>query len=345
MRATQLSTVVITLMISIVMGIYCSLKADAPNMAQQWLVFQGTNGPGVGKHVVFLSGDEEYRSEECLPMLAKILAYRHGFKCTVLFAIDPADGTINPNVRTNIPGISELKTADACVMFLRFRELPDEQMKYFVDYLNSGGAIIALRTSTHAFAYDVNKQSQYARFDWRSQDWQGGFGQQVLGETWVSHHGDHGKESTMAIPAPEAQTHPILKGIQRIWVPTDVYTVVHLPTNALVLMRGQVLAGMRPTDPPVQGKKNNPMMPVAWVNSWKGSSGKESKIFCSTMGSAVDFLDKDLRRLIINACYWAVGLEKAITPELDVDFIGEYKPGWFGFNGYKKGVRPSDYLK
>ena len=52
-------------------------------------------GPGNGKHVVFLSGDEEYRSEEGLPMLAKILSQRHGFKTTVLFSLDP-DGTINP---------------------------------------------------------------------------------------------------------------------------------------------------------------------------------------------------------------------------------------------------------
>ena len=48
----------------------------------QWIVYQGNEGPGKGKHIVFVSGDEEYRSEEGLPMLAKILAERHGFKCT-----------------------------------------------------------------------------------------------------------------------------------------------------------------------------------------------------------------------------------------------------------------------
>ena len=114
--------------------------------AAEGVVYDGGNGPGKGKHIVLLSGDEEYRSEEGLPMLAKILAVRHGFKCTVLFAINPADGTIDPLTLTNIPGMEALDSADACVMGLRFRELPDAQMKHFVDYLNAGKPIIALRT-------------------------------------------------------------------------------------------------------------------------------------------------------------------------------------------------------
>src|SRR4051812_13871516 len=146
--------------------------------AAEWVVYEGANGPGTGKHIVFLAGDEEYRSEEGLPMLAKILAVRHGFKSTVLFPINPANGTIDPTTLTNIPGMPALETADLCVMGLRFRELPDTQMKYFVEYLEKGKPIIALRTSTHAFSYELNKQSPYAKFDWRNKDWPGGFGQQ-----------------------------------------------------------------------------------------------------------------------------------------------------------------------
>src|SRR5436190_1379250 len=87
---------------------------------------------GRGKHVVFLSGDEEYRSEEGLPMLAKILSQRHGFKCTVLFAVDP-DGTINPDNTTSLPGAEALDSADAIVMLVRFRAWNDEAMKHFAD--------------------------------------------------------------------------------------------------------------------------------------------------------------------------------------------------------------------
>src|SRR5437867_9058370 len=129
--------------------------------ADSWVVYDGFDGPGKGKHIVLVSGDEEYRSEETLPQLGKILAKHHGFKCTVLFAIDPKDGTINPNV-SNIPGLEALKTADLLVIFTRFRDLPDEQMKHIVEYVESGKPIIGLRTATHAFSIKGGKT--YAKY-------------------------------------------------------------------------------------------------------------------------------------------------------------------------------------
>src|SRR5438309_4542650 len=150
--------------------------------AADYLVFEGKSGPGTGKHIVLLSGDEEYRSEESLPQLARILADRHGFKCTVLFAINPADGTIDPTVKNNLPGAEALDSADVVVMLLRFREWPDEQMKHFVDAYLAGKPIIALRTSTHAFSYGDKSSSPYAKFSWNSKVWPGGFGKQVLDE-------------------------------------------------------------------------------------------------------------------------------------------------------------------
>ena len=307
------------------------------------VVYEGKEGPGKGKQIVFLSGDEEYRSEESLPMLAKILAVRHGFKCTVLFSINPADGAIDPVTQTNTPGLEALDTADLCVMALRFREWPDDKMKHFVDYLNAGKPIIALRTSTHAFAYDRNKKSPYGKFDWRSKEWPGGFGQEVLGETWVNHHGDHGKQSTRGIINPEYKSDPILRGVDDLWAPTDVYGVVHLPADAKVLVRGQVLTGMQPGDGPLEGPKNNPMMPIVWTREYKGEQGKTSRILTTTLGAAVDFQNEGLRRMIVNGCYWAVGLENQIPAKSDVSYAGEYEPTWFGFGKYKKGLRPEDF--
>ncbi len=308
----------------------------------EWITYEGKDGPGRGKHIVFISGDEEYRSEEALPMLAKILAVRHGFKCTVLFAINPADGTITPTVLTNIPGMQALDSADLCFMSVRFRELPDEQMKHFVDYLNAGKPIIALRTSTHAFSYERNKQSPYAKYDWRDRQWPGGFGQQVLGETWVNHHGNHGVESTRGVINPTEKDNPILRGVGDIWGPTDVYTVTHLPKDAAVLVYGQVLTGMKPTDPPVTGPKNNPMMPLVWTHAYTGEAGKTSQTLTSTIGAAVDLENEGLRRLLVNACYWATGLGDKIPAKANVDYVGHYKPLWFGFGKFKPGVKPTD---
>jgi len=310
--------------------------------AKDWVTYEGKQGPGVGKHIVFLTGDEEYRSEEGLPMLAQILAVRHGFKCTVLFAINPADGLITPTVLTNIPGMELLDTADLCVLKLRFRQLPDAQMKHFVDYVNSGKPIIGLRTATHAFNYNPKSESPYKKYSFNAKDWPGGFGQQVLGETWVNHHGRHGSESTRGVINNDFQSHPILRGVKDIWGPTDVYTVSHLPKEDSVLVWGQVLTGMKPTDPPLDGPKNNPMMPLAWVRQYKGESGKSSKVFTTTMGASVDLESEGLRRLLVNACYWAVGLEDKISAQGNVDYVSEFKPLWFGFGKFKPGVKPAD---
>ena len=314
----------------------------APARAAQGVLYEGAAGPGHGRHLVFLAGDEEYRSEEGLPMLAKILAARHGFTCTVLFSINPATGDIDPDCRTNQPGIEALDTADLCVMQLRFREWPDEQMKHFVDYVNSGKPIIALRTSTHAFAYSRNTNSPYARYDWKSADWPGGFGQQVLGETWISHHGDHGRESTRGVLNTSLKDHPILRGVSDLWWPTDVYTVTHPGTDAQVLVWGQVLAGMKPDDPPVPGPKNSPLMPLLWAREYKSDAGKSSEIVTTTAGAAVDLQNEGLRRLLVNACYWTLGLAGKMPAKADVRYVDAYMPSYFGAGQGRKGVKPSD---
>lgn len=316
-----------------------SARGDDP-----WVVYEGGSGPGAGKRVVLVSGDEEYRSEETLPQLARILAKRHGFTCTVLFAIGE-DGSIDPERRDNIPGLEALENADLLILFTRFRDLPDDQMKRLVDYIESGRPIIGLRTSTHAF--DLKSSPTYAKYTWnrRGADWDGGFGRQVLGETWISHHGDHGKESTRGILAPGAKGHPILRGIADgdIWGPTDVYGVrLPLPGDSVPLVLGQVLVGMNPDDPPVEGPKNNPMMPIAWVRTHTGAAGKTARVFTTTMGASQDFASEGLRRLLVNATYWAVGLEDRIPEKSDAAIVGDYDPLPFKFGGHRRGVKPSD---
>ncbi len=325
----------LTIALSTLLGISATLSA------KDWVQYDGQRGPGKGKHIVLLSGDDEYRSEEGLPQLGKILSARHGFKCTVLFSVNPETGAIDPNEHVNLPGMEALDSADLCIMLWRFREPADDKMKHFVNYLNAGKPIIALRTSTHAFSYDKNKQSTYLKYDWRSKDWTGGFGQQVLGDTWISHHGNHGKESTRAAFNPAFKDHPILKGVTDVWGPTDVYGIIHLPPNANVLAHGQILTGMKPTDGPVTDKRNDPMAPLIWTREFTGDKGKISKILTTTMGAATDLESEGLRRLLVNGAYWALGLEKKIKADSDVAIVGEYKPTQFGFNGFKKGIKPS----
>jgi type 1 glutamine amidotransferase len=311
------------------------LSIIAASAADDRLVLRGTIGPGRGKRVVLVSGDEEYRSEQALPQLARILAERHGFDCTVLFAIDPKDGTINPNFQSNIPGLETLDNADVLILLTRFRDLPDAQMKHFVDYVESGRPIVALRTATHAFELKTSKT--YARYSWNSKEWDGGFGRQILGETWIAHHGKHAVQSTRGVFAPGAEGHPILRGIRsgEIWVPTDVYKVtVPLPGDARPLVLGEVLSGMRAEDAAVDGPQNSPMMPVAWTKT----AGR--RVFTTTMGSAQDLLNEPFRRLIVNAAYWGLKLEGRIEPRSNVGLVGRYEPLPFQFNGFQRGIRP-----
>jgi type 1 glutamine amidotransferase len=259
----------------------------------------------------------------------------------VLFAIDPADGTINPNKTDNIPGLEALKDADLMILFTRFRNLPDEQMKHIVDYVNSGRPIIGMRTATHAF--DL-KSKTYGKYSWGGKsEWKGGFGRHILGETWVNHWGHHGFESTRGILVKDEKDNPILRGIQDgdIWGPTDVYEV-HLGSDCKPLVLGEVVAGMKPTDLPVQGKKNDPMMPVAWTKTYQSESGKSGRVFTTTMGASQDLQSEGSRRLLVNAAYWAVGMEDKISAKSSVAIVGEYKPLPFKFGGFKKGVKPTD---
>ncbi len=308
-----------------------------------WVEFEGDAEAGQGKHIVFVTGDDEYRSEEGMPMLAKILAVRHGFRCTVLFPIHPEDGTITPTFQNNIPGTQKLNDADLMVLFTRFRELPDDQMKPIIDFSNSGKPMIGLRTSTHAFHYQKNKNSVYAKYTWNSQNPPGGFGRQVFGDTWVNHHGKHGSQSTRGVINERLASHPVVNGCGDIWGPTDVYGIAHLPAEAKILLWGQVLTGMRPTDGPVNGAQNNPMMPLAWLRNYQGTTGQVSRVFCTTMGASVDLKSAGLRRLLVNACYWCLKMEHLIPAEANVNLVGTYEPSFFGFGTHKKGVKPADH--
>ena len=307
---------------------------------QLWLDFKGGDGPGSGKRIVLVSGDEEYRSEEALPMMAKILSTHHGFDCTVLFAIDPETEEIDPEYQTNIPGLEALDTADLMLMFLRFRELPDDQMKHIVDYVNSGKPLMGLRTATHAFQYSRDTTGPYAKYDCTNTKFEGGFGRQVLGETWVEHHGHHGYESTRALIHPGSVDHPVLKGVKDVWGTTDVYEVGELTGDPQVLLDGQVLTGMNPDDPP---KPDTVTMPIAWVKEYTGEQGKASRVFCTTMGAATDLLSADLRRLLVNAVYWGLEMEDRIDSGSSVEPLEAYDPTPFGFGTHIKGRRVSDY--
>jgi len=330
-----------------------SKQIEANEIPKQWLTFEGRDENA--KHIVLVSGDEEYRSEEALPQLAKILSKHHGFKCTVLFAQDPAAlGIVNANYLKNIPGLNKLSSADLMVIFTRFRALPDAQMQHIDNYLSSGKPVVGIRTATHAFNFAKDSTSNYRHYgnyyDGDKMEWKDGFGRLVLGEKWVSHHGHHKHQSTRGIVAGGAEESGVANGISDgdVWGASDVYEVrLPLPGDSKPIILGQVMNregeydesdiffGMKPTDSEAArvnnaGKKvDGPLMPIAWTKTYQIPGGKKGKVFASTVGAANDMLIEGTRRLLVNGVFWALDME--VPEKADVSLVGDYNPTKFEF--------------
>jgi len=315
------------------------LQTSAPAAEPDWVDYPGTSGPGKGKHIVLISGDEEYRSEDGLPMLGKILSQRHGFDCTVLFSVSP-DGLIDPNAGASLSHPEALDSADAIVMLIRFRKWPDATMRRFDAAIRRGVPVIGLRTSTHAF--QLPDSSEFKAYN--------SFGKRVLGEQWVNHWGGHKSEATRGIIEAANANDALLHGVTDVFANSDVYEAAP-PADAKILLRGQVLKGMNPGDEAASYTKkradgveqpiNGPMMAVAWSREVKGEAGKTNRILCTTMGAATDLTNEGLRRLVVNGVYWGLGL--AVPAKADVTLVGSYEPVMYGFDGFRKGVKPSSH--
>ncbi len=295
--------------------------------ADPWLTVEGQDGIGKGQHIVFVTGEEYYRSEEGMSMFAQMLAQRYGYKCTVLFATDPKTGNINPNHNQHIPGLHYLDDADLMIIFARFRELPDDDMKHIVDYVNAGKPVFGIRNATHAFRYPPNSTSVYKQWDFQNKEWEGGFGQQILGDTWIAHFGKFQQEATLAHKNMAFKDHPVLRGVSdKIFCHTDVNSVERLKPNDVVLFHGQVLAGLSPDSPPVTDNRRETRMPFAWFKTYTAPSGKQGRSFTTTAGASLDWLSEDLRRLVVNAIFSLTGHENEIPEKTNVEFVSEYRP-------------------
>lgn len=325
-------------------------QAHPTPTSKQWLNYSGSRDlPGTGKLIVLVAAEQEYRSEQSMPMLARMLAKHHGFDCTVLFAqrngmVDPTQST--PPSKDNsadkfhdIPGLEHLAKADLLILFHRFMTLPEDQLGHLIGYFDSGKPLIGIRTANHGFSgkfpYKVNGKNVR-------------FGEDMLGGSFRGHHGGWHRESTRGIVVEANRDHAILRGVTDVWGPSDVYRTFgvdqSLPKRCTALLLGQPLTSLNHDDPP--NKKKIPL-PVAWTTSWTGATGKTARVFHVTMGSARDYQSAGLRRLTSNAVYWCLKLEDKIDANSSVDIVGDYEPLKSGFNYEKLGVmpRPPEHYK
>ncbi len=302
------------------------------------LVLEGRDGIGKGKHIVLISGDEEYRSEEAMPMLAKILSRRHGFDCTVLFSWDKEGKYIDPNNQAGLRDLEALKKADLMIIATRLRNPEPGEARHISDFLNAGKPLIGLRTATHGFKGNGKFGPNLTFND---------FGLKILGEKWAGHHGKHKRQGTRGVIEKANADHPILRSVKDIFAPSDVYGVKRLTEADTILLRGAVTKGLNPKSKAIRGKKNRPMQPLAWLHPYTAPNGKtRGTSFCTTAGASVDLVSEDLRRIIVNAACHLTGL--AVPARANVDLVDPFHPSFYGFwrnntHWKKQDMQPSDY--
>jgi len=233
-------------------------------------------------HVVFVTGDDEYRSEVSMPMLAQILEQKYGMRTSVAYARP------TPQDHGRIEGLEALETADLMVMFTRYRAIPDDELNRILTYTQSGKPMVGFRTSTHAFSYPKGSPHE---------DLNGGFGLEMWGQKWIAHHGH---TSTTAVTVrPEARGNPILNGVDDFPAKSWLYHVEPISGPATILLMGRSLNSEK------KDTTTYPLtQPVAWTREHKGA-----RVFFTTLGHPGDFEQPSMRRLAVNAILWALGRE------------------------------------
>lgn len=286
-------------------------------------------------HIVFVTGDEEYRSEESMPMLGRILKRELGAKVSLAYAVGE-DGLINPNRNDHIEGLEALETADLMVMFTRWRCLPDDQLKMIADYAESGRPMAGFRTATHPFKCE-DPDKEYYNNQWPTE---------VFGQQWITHHGhfDDGSYPLTKVEIIEGKEIPVLRGVTPFDANSWLYHVDggdwKLYGDSDPFLRGTSLkSGHQEAGRLDQFPLTNP---VAWTKTHETESNGKARVFFTTLGHPFDFKNESMRKLALNGFYWALGIEDQIpTDGVNADIEGEYDPNNSGFGErFKKGLKP-----
>ena len=132
--------------------------------------------------------------------------------------------------------------------------------------------------------------------------------------------------------------HAILRGVKDVWVQAGAY--VGKPVSGDVLTMAQPLDGMTQDSP---ASETQPPMPSEWTRTYRSESGTEGRVFTSLYGTPEDLTNDGYRRLIVNGIFWACGLEQAITADLNIAFVGPFRPNTFGNQWHARGIKPEAY--
>ena len=224
--------------------------------------------------------------------------------------------------KNNIPGLEALDKADLMIIATRHRNLPDDQMKHVVDYVASGRPIIGLRTATHAFKIPADRK--YARYRQRQPG--RGLGRRLrppgagrdIGSTTTASTASKARAASSP-PARPTIRFCAASTTATSGAPTDVYAVrLPLPEGCTTLVLGQVLEGMEADRQAGRGaKEQSDDAGRLDAGSARPKTASPPAAFTTTMGPSTDLENEGMRRLLVNASYWAVGMEDKIPAEAE----------------------------
>ncbi len=223
----------------------------------------------VRPRVLFLVGDEEYKTAETVPAWAKAeLAWR-GVNCT--FIID------DPKQPATLAGLEKLPEADALFISLKRRALTPEQFAIIRKHLDAGKPVIGIRTASHAFGA---KKPEAGRAAWDT------FDVEVFGGHYENHYGKGPATVVTAVPG-----QALASGWpgEAMKFTSSLYKSRNLAPGTTVVLNGTS-----------EGKPEI-AEPVAWMRTDGGR-----RTFYTSLGSAEDFAEPAFRRLLLNAVLWAV---------------------------------------
>ncbi len=227
-------------------------------------------------HVVFLVSDDHYHADKTLPEYAQWLRENHNLHCTVLHG----EG------QHTLPGIANLETADAVVLFVRRLGITTGQIDALRHYVAAGKPLIGLRTASHAFTMHYKSPAGFkppkGHAEWRD------FDAAVLGGNY-SNHGPNDLGTDVTIVS-AAANHPILKGVTpTAWHSvSSLYFASPIADDALLLMQGRI---------------PDRVEPLTWIRE---KSERRGKVFYTSLGHPDDFKQPPFRQLLANAIHWAL---------------------------------------
>ena len=223
-------------------------------------------------HLVVLCAEQEYKTNETLPVFAR-KHLGHDFRVTFVHA--------NADERNDLPGIQSVQDADVLLVSVRRRVLPESQLNFVREFVQQGKPIVGIRTASHAFSLHKSQAQPSGEFaSWPE------FDRDVIGGSYSGHHG---RGPAVKISAADESGHEILRGVNiaKLSGRGSLYKVSPLQKSATALLTGSI------ADASAE--------PVAWTNSHSGGG----RVFYTSLGHPQDFQSEDFNRLLKNALRWA----------------------------------------